>query len=32
VTISGEKYTLRNSVHDSADARIHWQLQRQGEE
>ena len=32
VTISGEKYTLRNFIHDSADARIHWQLQQQGEE
>lgn len=31
VTISGTRYTLRNSVHDSADARIHWQLQEIGE-
>lgn len=28
VTISGERYTLRNSVRDSADVRVYWQLQK----
>ena len=30
VTISGERYTLRNSVRDAADVRVYWQLSAAG--
>lgn len=31
VTIDGRRYTLRNSMHDAADVRVYWQLQRMDE-